>query len=258
MGNSGRLWLAHWPGVHQDQTHALAGVTDRGEESNTVSVSTLQLHHGYYRWAIERESAFRFVRLWHRLGSSELIETDQITLTNVLWAIASMERSYRTLEINVDRAAMAHNEGVPPVMAFMSGPYPKSLEYALGQSLWLDLADVLVWYRAFIDRLGHLKNAVRRGRIPLSRSELEQELSTADARAIREFGSKRVRDLADNLLHDSWHPTTPGTGFDLYWRQVEGRSVVAFTEEGDVMESLFTVVSEAIAQVESVINRIVP
>jgi hypothetical protein len=51
---------------------------------------------------------------------------------------------------------------------------------------------------------------------------------------------------------------TPGTAFDLYWRQVDGRSVVAFTEEGDVMQSWFTVVCEMIEQVESLISRIVP
>src|SRR5215213_8437121 len=171
-------------------------------ESATVSVSTLKLRHGYYRWAIERESAYRFVRLWSRLGSSRLIETDKITLTNVLWAIAAMERSYRTLEINVDRASMARDGGVPPVMALMSGPYPESLDYALGQSLWLGLADVLVWYRAVVDRLGHLKAAVRKARIPLSLPELGQELSTANARVISEFGGKRVCNLADNLLHE--------------------------------------------------------
>jgi hypothetical protein len=228
-------------------------------ESATVSVSILKLHHGYYRWAIERESAYRFVRLWSRLGSSKLIETDKITLTNVLWATAAMERSYRTLEINVDRAAMARDEGVPPVMALMSGPYGRqSLDYALGQSLWLDLADVLVWYRAVVDRLRHLRAAVRKGRITLSVPELEQELSTANARVISEFGGKRVRDLADTLLHNSWHPTTPDMAFPLHWRQIDGRSAVAFTEDGDAMESLFTVTKEAIAQVESLINRIVP
>ena len=40
-------------------------------DSTTVSVSTLKLHHGYYRWAIERESVYRFVRLWSRVGSSK-------------------------------------------------------------------------------------------------------------------------------------------------------------------------------------------
>lgn len=108
-------------------------------DSTTVSVSTLQHHHGIYRWAIERESAYRFVRLWSRVGSSKLNEPDKILITNVLWAIAAMERSYRTLEINVDRVAIARDEGVPPAMAFMSGPYGhQSLDYALGQSLWLD------------------------------------------------------------------------------------------------------------------------
>ena len=117
---------------------------------------------------------------------------------------------------------------------------------------------MLVWYRAFVDRLGHVRTAVRKGRITLSLPELEQELSTANARVIIEFGSERVRNLADTLLHNSWHPTTPDIAFPLYWRQIDGRSVVAFTEEGDVMESLFTVTKEAIAQVESLINRIVP
>lgn len=226
-------------------------------DSTTVSVSTLEHHHGIYRWVIERESAYRFVKLWSRLGSSELVEADKIILTNVLWAVASMERSYRALENNVKRAELARNEGVPPVMALMSGPYGhQSLDYALGQSLWLDLADVLVWYRAVVDRLRRLKTAVRKKRIPLSLPELEQELSTANVRVISEFGGKRVRDLADTLLHESWHPTTPDAGFDLYWREIDGRSVVAFTEEGDVMDSLFTVTKEAIEQVESLINRI--
>ena len=159
---------------------------------------------------MERESAYRFVKHWTRIGASGLRDDDKITLINVLWAVASMDRSYRALESNVKRAGAARDDGVPPVMALMSGPYGhRSLDYALGQSLWLDLADVLVWYRAVIDRLCWLKQAARRGRIALSVPELEHELSTADARVITEFGRKRVRDLADNLLHESWHPTTP-------------------------------------------------
>lgn len=90
------------------------------------------------------------------------------------------------------------------------------------------------------------------------REVLEQENAVAKARAISEFGGETVPQLATTLLHKSWHPTTPDTAFPLYWREADGRSVVAFTEEGDVMESLFVVTKEAIEQVEDLINRIVP
>ncbi len=165
-------------------------------ESATVSVSTLKLHHGYYRWAIERESASRSVRLWSRLGSSKLIETDKITLRNVLWAIAAMERSYRTLEINVDRRLWHVMKACHLSWLSCPGHTVVSRWTSLGQSLWLDLADVLVWYRAVVDRLGHVRCGSQRADTPFA-ARTRAELSTANTRVISEFGGKRVRKLAD-------------------------------------------------------------
>src|SRR6266568_6891756 len=101
-------------------------------DEETVSVETLARHYGQYRWVLERESAMRFAGLWSFIGASDLQDRDKETLTNIIWGLASLERSLQVLEADAVRAEEVVNEGTPAPNLMLSGPYgPKSLEYLL-------------------------------------------------------------------------------------------------------------------------------
>lgn len=176
------------------------------------------------------------------------------SLGNVAWAVASFERAYAVLLEDIARAERARNVGVPAVMAFLSGPYKGSVEYLLGTSLWMDIADVLVCYRTIADRAKLLKGLPRRHRSPLSQLEIEQELVLLESRTLPELGHEAVRRLADTVLHRSWHPEVArDLGFVLFWKGEEPKQVDL--AEGDLLGSLSTLVEDTIRQVSTLISR---
>lgn len=100
--------------------------------------------------------------------------------------------------------------------------------------------EVLTAYRTLQMRLDHLLQAVRGRRIPLTQPEFEAEVAALEARCLPELGNGPIRKLANNLLHQGWHPTTAGVAFAWAGSGNEGERKINFTEEGDLRESLFT------------------
>ena len=222
-----------------------------------VSVATLAEHHGYYRWTLERDAASRFSGLWGQIGQSSLQRRDKETLTNVIWALASLERSFQVLEADAKRAERVANVGAPPVMAFLTGPLgTEALEHLLAAGLWMDLDDTLTAYRALADRLRLLLNGVRAGRVPLTQDEFAGELAALEARRLPELGNRPIREMADNLLHTSWHPVAADVNLSWVWSGEEGQRVVNFTMDGNLRESLFSVVGETVDQVVALVGRV--
>lgn len=223
----------------------------------TVSVQTLARHYGHYRWVLERDSAGRFAGLWGQIGASSLQDGDKETLTNVIWALASLERASQVLEADAKRAEEVENAGAPAAMTLLSGPHgANSLQVLLATGLWMDLGEVLTAYRTLEDRLGHLLQAVRAGRVPLTKDEFAAQVAALEARRLPELGNQPIRELATNLLHHYWHPTTPGVNITLAWSGEDGGRKVNFTGQGDLRESLFTVVGETGDQVVSLVQRV--
>ncbi|NMO57307.1 hypothetical protein HH310_39810 [Actinoplanes sp. TBRC 11911] len=137
-----------------------------------VSIAAAFQQYGFYRWKIERDPARRFEKYWAKVGACSRSDRTKVRLTEVLWALASFERSHEIMENNAIRVEDARNEGVPVMMALLSGSFgADSLDYHLALSLWMDLADVLGWYRSIRDRLG-LKGSARANEIPLSVAEI--------------------------------------------------------------------------------------
>jgi hypothetical protein len=226
-------------------------------DEETVSVETLARHYRQYRWVLERESAMRFAGLWSFIGASDLQDGDKETLINIIWGLASLERSLQVLEADAARAEEVMNEGTPAPMLLLSGPYgPKSLEYLLATGLWMDLSEVLTAYRTLQMRLGHLRRSARGGRLPVTPQEIDSQISRLDARRLPELGRRPIRELANNLLHQDWHPTAPGVDFGWVWSGNEGERKVNFTEEGDLRESLFTVIEETVEQIRTLVVRL--
>ena len=221
-----------------------------------VSVATLAEHYGQYRWTLERDSAGRFAGLWGQIGASSLQDRDKGTLTNVIWALASLERAFQVLEADAKRAEKVVNVGAPAVMTFLSGPYAGSLQYLLATGLWMDLGEVLAAYRTLQDRFGHLRRMVRGNAGPLTEQDFQAEKAALEARRLPELGTQPIRQLATNVLHHFWHPTTPGVEFAWAWTGKEGERTVNFTEHGDLRGSLFTVVGETVDQVVSLVQRL--
>ena len=118
-----------------------------------VSFTTLQEHYGIWRWRIERDSSNQLVKLWSDIGASGLQDDAKVRLANVAWALGAFERAYDVLLADIVSAEKAHNEGVPPLLAYVTGPYENSLDYLLGMGLWMDLGDVLVAYRTIAKRM---------------------------------------------------------------------------------------------------------
>jgi hypothetical protein len=158
-----------------------------------VSTGTLQDHYQVWRWRLELESSRRFVELWKKIGASNLGDSEKLILVDVAWALASFERGYDLLIADIARAERARNQGVPAVMDVLTGPYKDSLDYLIAASLWMDLGDVLVWYRAIVDRLGHLIGSARKGRVLVTESEIRHQLNVLNGRKLPELSSKSVR-----------------------------------------------------------------
>jgi hypothetical protein len=223
------------------------GMSEQRPES--VSTETLQDHYQVWRWRLELESSQRFVELWKEIGASNLGDIEKLVLVDVAWALASFERGYDLLIADIARAERARNHGVPAVMARLTGPYEDSLDYLIAASLWMDLGDVLVWYRAIADRLGHLKGSARQGRVLVTESEIRYQLDVLDGRMLPELSSERVRDLADNLLHHSWHPSRASgrLSIDLYWKGDDPKTVDF--AQADFRSRLKALIEETIEQI---------
>ena len=86
-----------------------------------VSVATLAEHHGWFRWTLERDSAARFSGLWSLIGALKLQDRDKETLTNVIWGLSSLERSFQVLEADAKRAERVVNDGAPAVVGLLTG-----------------------------------------------------------------------------------------------------------------------------------------
>jgi hypothetical protein len=224
-------------------------------DSETVSTQTLREHYGFWRWRLERESSNHFVKLWAEIGSSNLDHAAKVSLTNVAWALASFERSYDILREDIVRAETARNEGVPDVMAILSGPYQDSLDYLIVTSLWMDLGDVLVAYRTIMDRFGHVKNPARGTNPAWAGSDVKRELAILEARRLPELSTDSMRKLAVTIAHHAWHPNRERTlGFQLYWKGTDPETLDF--AEGDLRGSLNTLVEETLRQVYGFIEAV--
>jgi len=213
-----------------------------------VSTQTLREHYGFWRWHLERESSNRLVRLWRDIGSSSLNHAAKVSLANVAWALAAFERSYDILREDIVRAERARNEGVPAPMAVLSGPYPDSLDYLIGMSLWMDLGDALVAYRTVMDRFGHLRSFTKGKNPAWAGADVERELATLEARRLPELSTASMRELAVTIAHLTWHPNKESTlDFRLYWKGTNPETLDF--AEGDFRRSLNTLVEETLKQV---------
>jgi hypothetical protein len=221
-----------------------------------VSTQTLREHYGFWRWRLERESSTRLVELWAKIGSSSLDHAAKVSLTNVAWALASFERSYDILSEDIVRAERARNEGVPAAMAVLSGPYPASLDYLIGMSLWMDLGDVLVAYRTLMDRFGHLKDPAKGMNPAWAGAAVERELAALEARRLPELSTDSMRKLAVTIVHHAWHPNRDSAlDFQLYWKGTNPETL-DFAAEGDLRGSLKTLVEETLRQIYEFIQAV--
>jgi hypothetical protein len=60
-------------------------------------------------------------------------------------------------------------------------------------SLWVDLADVLVWYRTVIERLGKLKGPARRSRLSVTASEIDQLIDRLNGAVLSQLSADPLR-----------------------------------------------------------------
>jgi hypothetical protein len=181
------------------------------------------------------ESFQRFADTWTKIAASSLVPDVQVRFANVAWALAGFERSYDLLTENFHRTEEAMRNGVPPVMAFLSGPHEESLQLLLGASLWLDLGEVIAHYRTVADRFAHLKGATRRGLIPAEAATVEGELHWLRSQSLPALANAPVTKLADRVLHEAWHPAgSTEMSFPLYFRE-SGRVDLA---EADLRQEL--------------------
>lgn len=86
--------------------------------------------------------------------------------------------------------------------------------------------------------------------------ELAAEVAALEVRRLPELSGRPIRRLADNLLHQDWHPTTPGVAFAWAWTGEAGERTVNFTEQGNLRKSLFSVVGDAVDQVVALVQRL--
>lgn len=190
---------------------------DNGE---TVTFEATRRHHAVWQWRVELESSQRFVGTWSKIAASSLDTSTQVRLANVAWGLAGFERSYDLLAENFHRADQARRDGMPAIMAFLSGPHERSLEYLLGASLWLDLGEVIAHFRTVADRFSYLKGPARRDHLPADLAAVEVELLWLKSRALPALGEIPVTELANRVLHEAWHPAgTVDLAFPLYFRE---------------------------------------
>lgn len=187
---------------------------------DTVTFDTARHHYGIWHWRIEREASQRFVATWSKIAASPLAADAQVRLSNVAWALAGFERAYDLLAENFYRLEQARREGVPPIMQFLSRPYGTSLESLLVASLWIDLAEVVTHFRTVVDRFGHLKRPARGNQLPADVSAVDAELIWLKSLSLPALAALPVTKLADNVLHEAWHPagSSDGLSFPVYFR----------------------------------------
>ena len=225
-------------------------------DEEMIPLRTVREHYGIWRWKIERDSSNRLVKLWAEIGASNLDDETKVALANVAWALGSFERAYDILLEDIVRTETAQNTGVPASIRFLTGPYENSLEYLLGMSLWMDLADVLVSYRTIVDRFSHLRRAPRRKRISMSVLDIDREIGILRSRILPELSAEHVTTLANGLLHETWHPSGTRTlGFELYWK---GTDTKRFDfAKADFRESLNGLVEDTIKQIYDFIFAVI-
>jgi hypothetical protein len=213
----------------------------------TTSASTkARRYHAVWQWRLELESSQRFVQTWSALSASSLQPTVQVRLANVAWALAGLERSYDLLMEAFHRADQARTEGVPPVMAFLSGPYENSLEYLLGASLWLSLGEVIAHFRTVVERFSHLKGPARRGLLPVDVATVDAEIAWLRSLTLPALATSPVTNLANRVLHEAWHPAdTIELSIPLYFRE---NGHVDLTED-DLREQLNDLVEGTLRRV---------
>lgn len=205
-----------------------------------VSFETVRTYHGIWRWKLERDASNRLVKSWQTVHGSELHPEAKTRLMNVSWSLATFERSYHMLASDARRAEQARSEGVPAIMALLTGPYEQSLEYLMTMSLWMDLGEVLAAYRTVVDRFAQLKGPARRGRLPVAQDVVEEELSVLRGRQLPALSAEPVSRLANRVLHEAWHPTDyDALGLEIHWKERDGDYFVDFGH-GDVRDELLT------------------
>lgn len=132
-----------------------------------------------------------------------------------------------------------------------------SLHYLMATGLWMDLGDVLTAYRTVADRLRLLLKGVRAGRVTLTPDELAAEMTALESRRLSELSGQPLREMADNLLHRSWRPTTSTVAFTWAWTTgQDGRQTINFIESGDLRESVFEVIGETVDQIVDLARRL--
>lgn len=223
-------------------------------DAEMVSFETVQEHYGIWRWRVEKDSSNQLVELWSKIDASGLADDTKVRMANVAWALAAFERAYDVLLADIVRAEKARNEGVPPVMAMLTGPYEGSLDYLLGMGLWMDLGDVFVAYRTVAKRLGRLgeRRIARRSATPWSAADVDREVRAFQDRRLPELGADPVTVMAGTILHNTWDPSVElSLAFRIYWKN-SNPETLDFAE-GDFREALAKLVDETVEQVRGFI-----
>lgn len=204
----------------------------------TVSFDTVRHHYGIWHWRIEREASQRFIATWSKIAASTLEEDAQLRLSNVAWALAGFERAYDLLAENFHRLEQARLDGVPPIMQVLSGPYGTSLESLLVASLWIDLAEVVTHFRTVVDRFGYLRRPARGNQLPADVSAVDAELIWLKSLSLPALAALPVTKLADNVLHEAWHPAgcSDGLSFPVYFRTSGAADVAEDDLRGQLRE----------------------
>ncbi|HCT75316.1 MAG TPA: hypothetical protein DGG94_04305 [Micromonosporaceae bacterium] len=224
--------------------------------TDRVPVEDIEKHYGLHRWHIEKDPSNWFGRMSLAIAKSPLDRRDQVVLTNTCMAVASFARAHNALVANVRRFERALNEGVTPIEKFLTGSSEAALHVLFLTSLWMDLSDTLVWYRSIADRLSHLRNGVRARRVFLTDDELNEVLDTLNVEVVAELSPSPLRDLANNLLHQSWHPSAQDVGLHIFRRSTHPITI-DFSEQGDTLESLGNLVEETRKRIETFVGEVV-
>lgn len=95
------------------------------------------------------------------------------------------------------------------------------------------------------------------GGVPLTPEEFAAEMIALEGRRLPELSGQPLREMADNLLHRSWHPTTSNVAFTWAWTTgQDGRQTINFTESGDLRKSVFEVIGDAVDQIVDLVGRL--
>ncbi len=221
--------------------------------SDMVPVSDLGKHYNIHLWHIEGPPADHLEGLLIRIAGSRLDASRQAKLGNVVWGLASTERAWVTLNQNWVRVQGWLNEGAPPLLHLQR--YEGSLLRLGAATLWMDLAQTMIWYRTIRDRLRKLKGDHRALRVPLVK--IEGHESRLTHRRMPEFEGHSLIELADRLLHRSWHPNAQDE-LRMFVRQIDEKRVPHFTEEGDAMRTLFEHLRDTRSQIDELVDACCP